>query len=197
RTRDDAPLGPSRAIALFAVRRFGPSLLHAGSGATHLAIAAGVLGVMALGAGWLKMIGTGLILCAFGWILREASELLGRIDGDPSQPLSRMLAQTYAYGLFLDAVIIGLAGWAVSAAPWQPMPDRFFPPFMLVVLLRMLARILRGRWAAWLDDRALLALGMALAVASGKGSEVIHGVAILAALAGIALPGLSKRLTRA
>lgn len=195
RTRDDAPLTPSRAIALFAVRRFGPSLLHAGSGAAHLAVAAGGLGVMALGAGWLKLIGVGLILCGLGWILREASELLARIDGDGPRPLSRAFGQATIYGLLLDAVMIGLAGWAVSAEPWQPMPDRFFPPFMLVALLRMLPRILPGRWTAWLDDRALLALGLAGAVASGKGSEVIHLAAAVAAVAGIALPGLQKRLT--
>jgi hypothetical protein len=44
---------------------------------------------------------------------------------------------------------------------------RFFPPFILVCLARLLPRVLLRGWIAWLEDRALLALLLALAAAFG------------------------------
>lgn len=195
RTGADTPLGPSRALALAAVRRFGPALLHAGSGAGHVAIGAALLAVIGLGAGWLGSSPVGLVLCACGWILRQCAVLLTLIDGR-AKATSRALGSDLAYGLLLDVVLVVLSGWGIAGAPWQHAAERFFPSFMLVALLRIVPRLMPGRWSAWLEDRALLALGLAAVVATGAGAEAIHAGAVLAALAGIALSGLASRLTR-
>lgn len=195
RTSTNAPLGPSRAIALAAVRQFGPALLHAGTGAGHVAIGAALLAAIGLGMGWLGLAWVGLTVCAFGWILRQSAVLLTLIDGRV-RPTSRALGSDLAYGLLLDAVLVVLSGWGVAPEPWQHAWERFFPSFMLVALLRIVPRIQPGRWTAWLEDRGLLALGLAAAVASGMGAELIHAGAVAAALAGIALSGLASRLTR-
>ena len=108
----------------------------------------------------------------------------------------KLVAQVAVYGWLIDAIVIGLTAFGSPEHVWQPAPDRLFPPLMLVALLRMLPRVLEGRWTAWLGDRALLALALAAAVAAGGGSIATHAGALLAAFAGIALPGLTKRLTR-
>lgn len=195
RTGADAPLGPSRALALIAVRRFGPALLHAGSSAGHVAIGAALLTVIGLGTGWLGLSPLGLVLCACGWILRQCAVLLTLIDGR-TKSTSRALGSDLAYGLLLDVVLVVLAGWGIAGAPWQHAAERFFPSFMLVALLRIVPRLMSGRWSVWLEDRALLALGLAAVLATGAGAEAIHAGAVLAALAGIALSGLASRLTR-
>jgi hypothetical protein len=195
RTADGAPLGPSRWLARFAVRGLGPAMLHAGSGPATLAIAAAVAALFAVGAGWLALAPLGLALCALGWILREAAVLLVRIDRDPVRP-RRALGSRVAYGWLTDGIVVALAGWGSSPEPWPHAYDRYFPAFMLVALLRILPRSLGPRAAAWLEDRALLALGLAAAIVVGLGNHAIILAAVVAALAGILLPGLSSRLTR-
>ncbi len=195
RTQDDRPLGPARAVALVAVRNFGPALLHAGSGAGSLTVAAVILALLAAGAGWFKLEPLGLAFCALGWTLREAAVLLARIERDGGAQ-QRGLDSKAVFGWSADILIIALAGLA-SAEPWQPLPDRFFPAVMLIALLRILPQVLATRWHAWLEDRALLSFLLGSAIVAGFGNAAIHGGAILAALAGIALPGAAKRLTRA
>ncbi|WP_296680181.1 hypothetical protein [Novosphingobium sp.] len=196
RTSDDVPPNPSRFLALIFVRRLGPSLLHAGSGAAHVAIGAAMLAAIALAAGWLGFFATGLIFCALGWLCREASGLLARVETGISRTRLQVLGQVHSYGWTIDAIIIVLLGWGAPAHPWQHLSDRFFPAFMLIAVLRLLPRVIEKRWTAWLDDRALLALTLSAALASGLGSIAIHSAAVIASLAGIVLPGLTKRLTR-
>lgn len=196
RTRDNQPPNPSRLAALLVVRRFGPGMLHAGSGAAHLAVGSAMLALIAAGLGWFGLFTAGLIVCALGWVLREIAGLLARVEARPASLRHRMLEQVAAYGWIIDATIVGLAAFGSQGHAWQPVPDRLFPPLMLVALLRILPRVVEGRWTAWLGDRALLALVLAGAVAGGVGSFATHAGAVVAALAGIALPGLTKRLTR-
>jgi hypothetical protein len=195
RIRDDGPIGPSRAVALSIVRQFGAALLHARSGAAHVAIGAVLLALIGLGVGWLGLVPLGLGLCAGGWILRQCAALLARIEGDPAGT-GKALRSDLIYGLMLDVVLVTLAGWGTQPEPFRHIGDRFFAPFMLVALLRIVPRSMDRRWARWLDDRALLALGLAAALGLGAGGDAIRIGAVLAALGGIALSGLSTRLTR-
>jgi hypothetical protein len=196
RTSDGAPLGPSRWLARLAVRGLGPALLHAGSGPLTLVIAAGAAALLALGAGWLALIPLGLGFCALGWILRESAAQLARIDSDLVRP-SRGVDSRTAFGWLLDGIVVALAGWSGPSDRLMLDYERYFPALMLVALLRILSQSFGLRVAAWLEDRALLALGLAAAVLLGLGSEAIHIAALAAAIAGIALPGLGSRITRA
>jgi hypothetical protein len=195
RTSDGAPQGPSRWLARHAVRWLGPALLHAGSSPFTLAIAAAAAALLALGAGWLALASLGLAFCAVGWVLRECAVLLARIDSDAGRP-HRGFDSRHLYGWLIDALVVVLAGWGSALEPGQPAFHRLFPVIMLVALLRILPRSLGPRAAAWLEDRALLALGLAAAIVAGWGSEAIYLAALTAALAGIVLPGLTSRLTR-
>ena len=195
RTRDTVPLGPARGLALVAVRSFGPALLHAGTGSRALVIAAVVVALLALGAGWFALPLFGLTLTALGWILRESAALLARIEYDGG-PKRRGIDSLTAYGWAVDAVIVLLMGWAASLDPGHPLIDRLFPPFMLIAQLRILAAIHDGRWGAWLTDRSLLSLVLILSILGRIGSEVAHGGAVLAAIAILVLLGRKSRLTR-
>lgn len=196
RTREDAPLGPSRWIALLAVRGLGPALLHAGSGAGVMAIAAAVLAILALGTGWFGFSGIALGFCGLGWITRETAAMLARIEGDGS-PASGPIASRVAYGWLIDAVMVTLATWSAGALhPGLPLADRIFPPLVLIGLLRMLPRTLDGRWSRWLDDRALLALFLSVTILAGVGTGAIYLASVLLLVLGILLPRGEQRLTR-
>lgn len=195
RTRDEGMPSPSRGLALLAVRAFGPALLHAGSGATALVIAAAVLALLALGSGWFGWTVLGLSLLALGWILREAAVLLARIESE-TQRGRKGLDGKEIFGWICDGVLIVLIAWGTQLHAGQHFTDRLFPPFMLVALLRILPRLMAPRWAGWLGDRALLAIAVGAAILAGVGSAAVHIGASAAALAGILLPLGQSRLTR-
>lgn len=195
RTRDDLSLSPARGLALLTVRTLGPAMLHAGSGAAVVVAAAGLLVLLALGAGWFGLIGLGLSFCAAGWVLRDVADLLARVEGDPLSP-RRGVDGRAIYGWLIDAVVITLAGWSVVAPAGSTLPERYFPALVLVGLLRLLPRALAGRWTAWLGDRALLALALAITFTAGVGLQAIHLSVILLLGAGILLPRGELQLTQ-
>ena len=195
RTRDTVPLGPARGLALLAVRSFGPAVLHAGTGSRALVIAAVVLALLAVGAGWFGLPVLGLGLTALGWILRESAALLARIEHEAA-PRRRGIDSLAAYGWAIDGVIVFLLGWGAAIEPGHSLLDRMFPPFMLIVLLRIVASIHSGRWGAWLTDRSLLSLALMGAILGRIASEAAHGGAVVAGIAALALLGSKSRLTR-
>ena len=195
RTRDTVPLGPARGLALLAVRSFGPTLLHAGTGARALVSAAVVLALLALGAGWFGLPVLGLGLVALGWVLRESAALLARIERDAA-PRPRGIDSLTAYGWAIDIVIVLLLGWGAGPELGHSWLDRMFPPFMLVAQLRIVAAIHDGRWGAWLTDRSMLSVALLAALLGRVGSEAAHGGAVVAAIAALAVLANKTRLTR-
>jgi hypothetical protein len=191
RTRGEGSLSLSQWLALAGVRSFGPALLHAGSGARILVIAATVSALLALGSGWFGLVLLGLGFAALAWILREFAVMLARIEFDAASGRMGMDSKEL-FGWPLDAIIVVLAALGSDVHAGQHFGDRLFPPFMLVALLRIVA----PRWAPWFSDRAVLAIVLAVAIGAGFGSGTIHVAASLAALAGILLPFGQSRLTR-
>jgi hypothetical protein len=195
RTQGEGSLSPSRGLALLAVRSFGPAMLHAGSGARAVAVAAAFLAMLALGSGWFGLIPLAFGFASLGWILREATVLLSQIEVDAGRT-SMWLDNKELYGWLIDALLVVLAAWGIESHAGQHVLDRLFPPFMLIALLRILPRSVAPRWAGWFGDRALLAASLAGAILAGFGSIAIHAAAALAALVGILLPLGQSRLTR-
>ena len=195
RTQDAGTPSLSRGLALLAVRSFGPAMLHAGSGAKAVAIAAALLVLLAFGSGWFGLIPLAFGFAALGWILREANVLLSRIQVDPGTS-SMWLDNRELYGWVIDAVLVVLVAWGIETHAGQHFADRLFPPFMLIALLRILPRLAAPRWAGWLGDRALLAGLLAGSIVAGVGGIAVHAAAAFAALTGILLPLGQSRLTR-
>lgn len=195
RTQGEGALSPARGLALLAVRSFGPAMLHAGSGAPALVIAAALVALLATGSGWFGLVILGLSFVALGWILRETAVFLARIESDGG-PGQGALDSRELYGWLLDILLVLLTAWGTELHPGQHFVDRLFPPFMLVALLRILPRLVAPRWAPWFADRTLLALLLIAAIAGGVGSEVVHLAAAAAAFVGILIPLGQSRLTR-
>lgn len=196
RTREELPPGPSRMLALFAVRRLGPALLHAGSGAAPVAIGAAAFALLSLGAGWFSLTTLGLSCCALGWVLRQAAALLARIQMiDDRQMLSSLRSET-AYRWLIDGIMVALLGWAQPAEPGLAHYERYFAPVMLFAVLRLIPRILGRRWTGWLHDRAIVAVLLAAAAFTGITNEVVHAAALALAFTGIVLPRDEIPLTR-
>lgn len=195
RTRDAAPLGPARALALLAVRGLGPALLHAGSGANAVLIGSLAAVLLALGAGWFGYVATGLGLCALGWLLRESAALLVRIERDEIAP-RKGLDGLGAYAWLIDAVLVVLLAWGTHAPGNHAFLERLFPPFMLIALLRVVSNLPTGRWSGWLTDRSLVALMLMGTLLAGVMGEATHFGAVAAAVAAIGLSSGQFRLTR-
>lgn len=195
RTRGEGSLSASQWLALAGVRSFGPALLHAGSGSRMLVFAASVIALLALGSGWFGLVLLGLGFTAIALVLREFAVMLARIEYD-SNSGRKGLDNKDIFGWALDAIIVVLAAIGTEVFTGQNPWDRFFPPLMLVCLLRILPRLVAPRWRSWLGDRGLLASGLAIAIGSGFGNGAIQIAASLSALAGILIPSGKSRLTR-
>ncbi|MBP6556255.1 MAG: hypothetical protein KA233_11305, partial [Novosphingobium sp.] len=128
-------------------------------------------------------------------LLRETGVLLARIESE-TVGSRKGLDGKELYGWLCDGLIILLSAWGSHLHSGQHVIDRLFPPFMLVALLRILPQLFAPRWAAWFGDRALLAMGVGIAISFGAGSEAIHIAAVLAGLAGILTSFAPTRLTR-
>jgi len=195
RTRGEGGLSLSGALALLAVRSFGPAMLHAGSGARVLVLAAAVLSLLALGAGWLGFAALGLGFVALGWIVREAAAMIGRIEFD-QDPLAKGFDAKELYGWMLDVLIVILAAFGAEGGLGTGLADRLFAPFMLVALLRIVPRLVPAGWSAWLFDRGVLALLLAGAILAGVAGATVMIAASLIALGVILMPLGQSRLTR-
>jgi hypothetical protein len=129
------------------------------------------------------------------WLLGESSVVLKRIEADRVVPPGR---ERNWHGLFdwaTDAVLVGLIGWSLPADLLSDGLERFFAPLMLMAMLRIVPRVAPERWTFWLEDRALLALIIGLAVLAGLAVPVVYGLALLLAACGILWPQAASRLT--
>ncbi|HVR89599.1 MAG TPA: hypothetical protein VHG29_00710 [Novosphingobium sp.] len=176
---------PGRWLARLAARRFGPTLLHSGSGGRPLAWAAAAMGLLGLGSAWFGQTYVGLACCGIGWILRQTAEQLGLVEQQALLLPPPRLPDSAIYGWMLDLVLVILLGWAARAPELAFPAEQFFAPAMLVALLRLVPRATGGRWTAWLEDRAVVVMAIALAFASGFAAQAIPLAAVTLALAGI------------
>lgn len=192
----EATSGPGRWLAKMAVQAFGPALLHAGNGAQVIVFAAITLAALGLGAGWFGLAALGLGFCALGWVLRQAAVLLARIEG--IGPVNDRLIglRREIYGWTLDAVVVAIISWASVIEPGQSILHRYFPPLMLMALVRIVPRTTSLRWTGVLEDRMVLCLLLVGAVLAGMSSDAVHVGAVMLAVVGIAVPRGEMRLTR-
>lgn len=196
RTRSAGTLTPGEGLALLGVRALGPSLLHAGSGATVAIVTAAVLALFGLGAGWLGFAPLGMAFLGLGWILRRAGSLLVRIENDTEDTSRTMQLRLSVYGWLLDLMIVEVTTWSLPAGPGLPAASPYFAPIVLIALLRIVPRATGGRWSAWLEDRSLLVVLLVSSMLAGVTGEAIQLAALLLAIAGIAVPRGELRITR-
>lgn len=191
-----APLTPGTALARFAVRSFGPAILHAGSGGNMLAIA-GSLGILlSLGAGWIGWTVAALTVWIAAWILRRAAALLMAVERESMALAPLRWPRESLFGWIHDGALIVILTWNIVPAADIPLWHRLFAPLMLLCIVRLLPRLSDRAWTAWLLDRSLLGLVLALAASGGWLGLAVPGLAAALALFAILLPSAMLRLTR-
>ena len=171
-------VSPAGILARHAVRRLGPALLHAGSNGVALAIAALVLALLGLVAGWFTYPATGFLLCAASWVLVVASALLGRIERDSLHLPAAKIDREQAFGWVMDAILAALMAGTIAAIPGQVLAWRLFAPVMLLGLARLVPSLARGAWGGWLRDRLVLGVVLAMAAFFGIAGPVIALLAV-------------------
>lgn len=181
-------LSPGRFIANAGVLAFGSSLLQTGHAGRTMMIGSVVSLALALGAGWVGLATLGLMICVPAWIFLVSTNLLHRVESGNSQTNPIITAMFWVF----DAVLILLSIWSVRVMPWQSVSDRIFAPFILILLVRFLQRIVDNGWTRWIGDRALLAVLLAVAAAMGILSDVVRVLVVSILLAGL----LTKSMDR-
>ena len=193
-TGAEGAVAPSSWLAGWAVRVFGPALLHAGSSGAVVAAAAGVAAGLALVAGWFGFVTLGLLFCALAWVGFESAALFGRFERRALLLPRPRLAPVVAYGWVMDGALLLLLAWQKSA-PDEALIHRGFGPLMLLGLMRLVPPLLSGRRAAWLEDRAVLALILAGAGMLGVVRLAVTGWAVCLLIYGIIAVGRRNVLT--
>jgi hypothetical protein len=191
---------PCAWLAVLGVRVFGPALLHAGSSGTVVAMAAGVLAALALVSAWFDHVVVALGLCAGAAVWFESAGLFGRFERRSLLLPRPALPPAMIYGAVVDATLL-LALTFPQQAAGESLLARGFAPMILLGLVRLVPPVLRAlgfgerRLAAWLEDRAVLAVILG---AAAFGGLLRFGVAVLALgllVTGILAVSRQNRLT--
>ncbi|MDR2858320.1 MAG: hypothetical protein LBV50_10805 [Novosphingobium sp.] len=191
---DGQPPTPGVLLSRLGVLAFGSSLLHAGTSGKLVALGALATMLMAAGAGWLGYAVPALLLCALGWTIHRAAGLLDRVEHDSLNVRRPGLSSGQVPGWLLDLVLILLVVW--SAPPSDLLLASAFPPFILLCLVRLLPRVLPRTSTAALEDRALLALILAIAAAMDMLVPAVEAIAAVLAAAGLLFSTGKSRSTR-
>ncbi len=187
---------PGSWLAAGVVRMLGPALLHAGTRPYVIALGAVILALLGTGAGWFGWCGPGFAMLALAWLVHQVAGLLARVERDSliassgAAPLDRLA------DLVLDGMLITLCAWrteipAVSGVPWG---IAWFPPVVLILLLRLLQRLQPDEtWIWWLNDRFLVGLALAGASVLLPFDFVLRALVVTIMVAGLFLTGRADR----
>lgn len=200
---------PGETMAALAVQSAGPALLHAGTSPAIVGLAALLVLLLGLGAGWFGYATAGFLLLGGAWLLRQCSALLGRIERDSLLAGLRTSMPDIVFGWVLDGAFVALSAWrseilAIAGLPWGLA---WFAPLGLLLLLRLLPMVFEHGWLGyWLADRLLLGAGLAL-VSLALPFDLVIRIAVIGLLVGhlvlatrrnrledaLANPGLTNR----
>lgn len=190
------PLTPGTAAARMAVRSFGAAILHAGSGGNILAMGAAVGILLALGTGWFGYAIAALLFWMLAWIVRRAAALLIAVERESLALGAVRWPRESLFGWVYDTALIAILVWNTDPYPGSSLLSRLFAPLMLVCIIRLLPRLSDRGWTAWLLDRSLLALVLALAAGLGWLTPAVAVLAAVLALTAMLLPASLFGLTR-
>lgn len=186
---------PGPILARMAIRRFGPALLHAGSGGNVIAIASGFILLLAVAASWFGYTATGLFFVGLAWLCRMSASLLSKVEHDSLQLPPTRFPRALLYGWLIDVVIVLLVTHGTAELPFHNSLESAFAPLMLIGLLRILPRHGGQVWSAWLKDRLLLSTLLSIGAAAGYLPGIVMLLALLVLGAALFAPRPASRIT--
>jgi hypothetical protein len=134
-----------------------------------------VFAVGGVAAAWQHWPAAGLLLAGLGWLAGEAAGGLRAIARAGIRRRDGPAWPWLALGYGIDAAFVAILTFASAL----PLPEALFAPLVLLGLLRIAPRLVRGAPAAALADRALLAVVLAIAAAAGGLTGAVQVLAIL------------------
>lgn len=153
---------PGEAVARVIVQRFGPAMLHAGTRPALVGLAAGLVGLLGGGLGWLESFAAGFFLLGLGWLVERVASLLGQVERDSLLATGLARRSIEIFHVLIDAGFVVLATWR-SELPSAPWGLRAFAPILLICALRLLPVALpSNHWFRWLEDRLFIGLVLSL-----------------------------------
>ncbi|MCB2080201.1 MAG: hypothetical protein KDE55_21200 [Novosphingobium sp.] len=186
---------PGYQASRFAVSAFGAGLLHAG----HASRSAFLLGLglllVAMTLGWFGLAWPALTLLVLASICGRTGGMFQRVERGSGAVPSEAAMLDAGFGWLLDVVLVLVAVWASPLQPWESLFQRAFAPLMLVLAVRLAAHALPTDMAVWLEDRVLLAVGLAIFAAFEVISPGIELLAVVVMLAAIILSRSRTKLT--
>jgi hypothetical protein len=194
---DDGPPTPGSTLARFAVRKFGPAILHAGSGGNAMAIGAATGMAIALGFAWFDFTATALIIWALCWALRRTASLLLAVERESLVLGPGKWSREPIFGWVHDVALLTVLAWNAPPFADSSIWSSLFAPLMLISLLRLGPRLFGEAWGAWLGDRFLLGLCLAAMAAAGVLAPGLQIAAAVLAVLAIVWPFKAIRLTSA
>jgi hypothetical protein len=131
-------------------------------------------------------------MLALAWLVQQVVGLLARVERDSligssgAAPLDRLA------GWVLDGMLITLCAWRaeISAVAGVPWGIAWFPPVVLILLLRLLQRLQPDEtWIWWLNDRFVVGAVLALASILLPFDFVLRLLVVTLMVAGLFLAG--------
>jgi hypothetical protein len=153
----------------------GAKLLRRGTRPALLGIAGAVFAAGGVVAAWQDWPALGLLLAGVGWLLGEAAVGLRVIARAGVQRKEEVRWPWTALGWAFDAALVAIVALTSGELPAQAL----FPPLVLLGLLRIAPRLVKGGLAATLADRALLTVVLAIAAAAGGPVGAVQALAII------------------
>ena len=156
----------------------------------RLALGALLIACLACWVAVAQFVPAGLVLFALAVFTQETAIALRRLE---SGGRDRAGARLEALRWSLDGALALMLAVALAGV-W---PDRLFPPVILLGLANLLPLLTPCRWTALVEDRALLALVLAIAAASGQLPAVLQLIALLLLAVSLFAARRQDRLTPA
>lgn len=184
---------PGLAVAGFVLRKLGPFVLN-GRLRPQLPLAAGAsCGLLGAVAAWFGQGAVAIAACGAGWLLIEVGRALGRImqAGLMADTSSKRVFTSLAW--FLDLCFLASLALLLSGK----LPDRLFPPLVLLALLHLSAEIFGDKWGKFMQDRMILAGVLVAASIFGLLLPAIQLSSVVLLVALLRLVRGKLRLTRA
>jgi len=157
------PFAPGRALARIAMRRMGTRLLGKGWRPAYLSGMGIALAGLGAVVAWFDQGVMGLAACGLGWLGVEAAGALGSIARAGAEDESSVDRSGTLAGIFIDVLLVWVLALTLSGI-WY---ERIFAPIVLILAARLSGRLLEAKPADMVQDRALLALLLAVAASTG------------------------------
>lgn len=178
------PATPGEMLTTLTVRRFGPAMLHAGTRPALVGLAAGAVGLLGGGLGWLGHFAIGFVLLGLGWMIERVASLLGQVERNSLLVSGTARRGVAIFHLLIDAGFITLATWRseLPSGPGLPWGAAAFAPVLLIGATRLVPLALPNRtWSRWLEDKLLIGGALAI-ICIFLPFDVAIGLAVLALL---------------